>query len=63
MRVTQAAKEVGIINKVAVDWYNFCRDIYSKHFLANSAVIGGPGTVVEIDESKFGKWSYSTIID
>ena len=36
-------------------WYNFCRDICEEH----SITIGGPGKIVEIDESKFGKYTYT----
>ena len=62
MRVYDAAKEVKITPKIAIDWYNFCRDICAEHFLANPITIGGPGKVVEIDESKFGKYHKYTNI-
>ena len=48
-------KELKIASEAAVDWYNFCRDVCAQHFVDHPAVIGGPGLVVEIDESKFGK--------
>ena len=54
MRVTAVAEEMEVTPKIAVDWYNFCRDVCEEHFLANPILIGGPGTIVEIDESKFG---------
>ncbi|XP_068214527.1 uncharacterized protein [Palaemon carinicauda] len=41
-----------------VDWYNFCRDVCSDILLIDNKKIGGPGHVVEIDESKFGKQKY-----
>ena len=50
-RVTERAKDVGVTPKIAIDWYNFCRDICKEHFLANPITIGGPGKIVEIDES------------
>ena len=37
------------------DWKNFLRDICVEKYLANPEPIGGPGHIVEIDESKFGK--------
>ncbi|XP_066946475.1 uncharacterized protein [Macrobrachium rosenbergii] len=42
-----------------VDWYKFCRSVCSKILLADNKKIGGPGHVVEIDESKFGKRKYN----
>lgn len=41
---------------MAVDWYNFERDVFIQYSLDHaSAVIGGPGKEVEIDESEYGK--------
>ena len=41
-----------------VDWYNLCREVCSEVLEKDSAKIGGPGKIVEIDESKFGKRKY-----
>ena len=42
-----------------VDWYNYCRkvcsEIISRHHTGRR---GGPGKIVEIDESKFGRRKY-----
>ncbi|XP_065650302.1 uncharacterized protein LOC136078459 [Hydra vulgaris] len=38
-----------------VDWNQFCRDICVEYFLNNPDPIGGPGCIVEIDESVFCK--------
>ena len=38
-----------------VDWYNFCREVCVDILLKDNHKIGGPGHIVEIDESKFGK--------
>ena len=35
-------------------WYNYYRDIMSQCLLAQPIQLGGPNTVVEIDESKWG---------
>ena len=34
-----------------VNWRNFIRDIYAEYFVRHPLRIGGPGHVVEIDES------------
>ena len=39
---------------MAIDWYNFVRDICAQYFTANPVVIGGPGIEVENDESIIG---------
>ncbi|CAF1685796.1 unnamed protein product [Adineta ricciae] len=44
--------------KTVVDWKNFCRDVCAEYFLRNPVQIGGPGHIVEIDESCFGKRKY-----
>jgi len=36
-------------------WFHFYRGIISRYLLANQVPIGGPGHIVEIDESKWGK--------
>jgi hypothetical protein len=38
-------------NKTVVDWSRFCRDLCVFHFESETSVIGGPGLIVEIDET------------
>lgn len=52
-------REVGISKVTFVDWFNFCWDIC--RFTVESTecnIIGGPHSIVEINESKFGKTKY-----
>lgn len=40
------------------DWNNFCREVVVFSSFQNSIAIGGPGVIVEIDETKIGKRKY-----
>ena len=42
-----------------VDWNQHCRDIAVSHFVNNPVQIGGPGHIVEIDESLFSRRKYN----
>ena len=47
------------LTETVIDWYNFCREVCAHRIMNHHAgPIGGPGTTVEIDESKFGKMKY-----
>ena len=44
--------------EMVVDRYNLCREVCSEVIGSENVKVGGPGKVVEIDESKFGKRKY-----
>eukprot|EP00644_Phytophthora_capsici_P018764 jgi/Phyca11/21817/fgenesh1_pg.PHYCAscaffold_130_\ len=46
-----------ISDVTAIDWYSFCRDVCSKKMLRCNMEIGGPGHIVEIDETSLKKKS------
>lgn len=44
--------------KTAVDFNSFCREVVIFGSFQSNLVVGGPGIIVEIDESKMGKRKY-----
>lgn len=46
-------RECRLASEAMVNWRNFVRDIYGEYFIRHPLRIGGPGHVVEIDESAF----------
>ena len=57
--VSVTLHETGHSPNTVVDWYNFHRDVCTQYFVDHPSKVGGPGKVVEIDESKFGKRKYN----
>ncbi|KAF8765222.1 hypothetical protein HNY73_023209 [Argiope bruennichi] len=49
----------GRSNKTVANWSNFCREVCMDVCVKKSEMIGCPGIVVEIDESKFGIREYN----
>lgn len=53
-------KQCNIVGKAtATDWASFCREVVFDIQVVKKAQVGGPGRIVEIDESKFGKRKYN----
>lgn len=46
-------------NTTLVDWNQFFRDVCFQYFVLNPVQIGGPGVIVEIDESLFARRKYN----
>ena len=52
--MADAQHELEIGSKHSIfDWNQYCRDIAVSHFINNPVQIGGPGHIVQIDESLF----------
>ncbi|XP_028394432.1 uncharacterized protein LOC114527774 [Dendronephthya gigantea] len=55
---SQIVQQLGFASNSGVDWDMFCREVCEVVMLQESLPIGGPGKVVQIDESKIGKRKY-----
>lgn len=55
------AKEeiIGLSDHSICDWGSFCREVLIHWCLQREGRIGGPGNIVEVDESKFGKRKFN----
>uniref|UniRef100_A0A6P7HFR1 Uncharacterized protein LOC114348143 n=1 Tax=Diabrotica virgifera virgifera TaxID=50390 RepID=A0A6P7HFR1_DIAVI len=53
-RQEAALEELGISSTTMVDWYSYCREVFISFAINNSTKLGGPGSIIEIDEAKFG---------
>jgi hypothetical protein len=49
--------KTGLSERTTTDWLRYCRQLVTEMVLVNEegTTIGGEGTTVQIDESKFGK--------
>ena len=51
--VIDAAQEVEITKTSAIDVFQWLREVCTTKLLQNQIILGGPGTIVQIDESLF----------
>ncbi|XP_050516404.1 uncharacterized protein LOC126891267 [Diabrotica virgifera virgifera] len=58
-RQEAALEELGISSSAMVDWYSYCREVFISFAINNSTKLGGPGSIIEIDEAKFGKRKFN----
>ena len=58
IKQTQSFMDIGgHNNNTVVDWFSFCHEVCDDWMKKKSEKLGGPGGVVEIDESYMcGKW-------
>ena len=49
--VSDAAEEAEISSRVAIDIYQWLREVCTAKLLQTQIILGGPGVVVQIDES------------
>ena len=54
----QIKQQLGLGSHTAVDWDMFCREVCEVALFDGREKIGGPGKLVQIDESKIGKRKY-----
>ena len=51
--ITEAAGEAEIGRPVAIDIYQWLREVCSSKLIQSPVILGGPGKVVQVDESLF----------
>lgn len=56
--VQKIERYVGVSKPTICRWAEFLRHIIFDSMMTNSEKLGGPGKIVEIDESKFGRQKY-----
>ncbi|GBM71591.1 hypothetical protein AVEN_116267-1, partial [Araneus ventricosus] len=68
MKIKFILEQLNITSKTATDWASFCREVCRDILIWRSGKIGGPGIVVEIDESKYnrgkrdvGRWVFGGV--
>lgn len=52
-------EESKLSSSTIADWFSYFRCVCSDHYLRNSTPIGGPGTIIEIDETCLSRRKYN----
>jgi len=58
MELKTMRREIKLSSRTSIDWASFCRQVCIDAVITQVQPIGGPGKIVEIDESLFGKMKY-----
>ena len=53
MPVTTACKEADAVSKIAIDGYQWLREVCSTRLLTTPIKLGDPGTIIQADELLF----------
>ena len=61
LRQWQIKQQLGLGPHTAFDWDMFCREVCEIALFEGREKIGGPGKLVQIDESKIGKRKYHRV--
>ena len=59
--VQKIERYVGVSKPTICRWAEFLWHIIFDSMMTNSEKLGGPGKIVEIDESKFGRQKYHRV--
>lgn len=59
LSIHDAIRECEVNKNTVTDYYNYCRELCATSLAETTSVIGGPGHIVEIDESKFYTRKYN----
>lgn len=57
--LNSAVSMIGLSKPTLIDWYSYLRDVCSHKLLTTPIQIGGPGVIVEIDESVVSRRKYN----